>query len=59
MRSVGSGAADELEEQGHAHSKAVGYLLKDAGLRAVGYGWIDFQAANHRAGMQDDGVGLG
>ena len=28
------------------------------GLRAVGHGGIDFQAANHRAGMQHQRIGL-
>ncbi len=59
MRSIGSGAADELEKQSHAHGEAIGDLLEDAGLRPVGDGGINFQAANHWARMQNNGVGLG
>ena len=52
-------AAHKMEEQSHAHGEAVGDLLENAGLRTVGDGRIDFQAADHWAGMQDDRVGLG
>src|SRR5690348_5498182 len=59
MRSVGGRAADQVVEQRHADGEAVGDLLENAGLRAVGNRWIDFKAANHRSGVQQDRVGLG
>src|SRR5580700_7680254 len=47
------------KEHGHAHGKAVGNLLQNAGLRAIGYSRIDLQPANHRAGMEHQGVRAG
>src|SRR5712692_3469366 len=46
-------------EKSHAHSDAVGDLLKHAGLGAVSDLGRDLDAAIHRAGMKNDGVGLG
>src|ERR1700722_2170096 len=51
------GAADQVIEQRHANGEAVGDLIEDAGLRTVGDGGIDFEAANHGPGMQDQRVG--
>src|SRR5579859_4968943 len=47
------GAGNQFEKNGHAHGEAVGDLLENAGLQAVGDSGIDFEAANHRAGMQN------
>src|SRR5579864_9517225 len=52
-------AGDEFKENRHADGEAVGHLLEDARLRAVGNCRIDFQAANHRTRMHQDGAGLG
>ena len=52
MGSVGGSAADQMVEQGHADREAVGDLLEHSGLRAVGHGGIDFQAADDRPGME-------
>src|SRR5579862_600115 len=57
MGRVHGSAADQVIEKRHAHGEAVGHLLEDAGLRAVGNSGIDFEAANHRAGVQHEGVG--
>src|ERR1700688_3820945 len=46
-------------QQRHAHSDPIGDLLEDAGLRTVRDFRSDFHAAIHRAGMENDGVGLG
>src|SRR5260370_27611280 len=46
-------------EKSHAHSDAVGDLLKHAGLGTVSDLGRDLDAAIHRAGMENDGVGLG
>src|SRR5216684_375490 len=46
-------------EKSHAHSDAVGDLLEHAGLVTVSDLGRDFDAAVHRAGMENDGVGLG
>ena len=46
MGRVGRSAADKMVEQGHANGEAVGDLLEHAGLRAVGDGGIDFEAAD-------------
>src|SRR5271170_1706257 len=56
MRRVRSSAADQMVEQGHAYREAIGNLLEHAGLRPIGYGGVDFQAAHDRAGMQDERV---
>src|SRR5271154_557464 len=56
MRRVRSSAADQMVEQGHAYREAIGNLLEHAGLRPIGYGGVDFQAAHDRAGMQDQSV---
>ena len=53
------GTGNQFEKNGHAHGEAVGDLLENAGLQTVGDGRIDFEAANHRARMQNDGVGVG
>ena len=58
MGRIGCCAADEVVEKGHANREAVGDLFEHAGLRAVGDGGVDFQAANHRAGMQHQRIGL-
>ena len=42
----------------HAHSDSVGDLLEHARLRTVCDFGSDLDAAIHRAGMEDDGVGL-
>src|SRR5208282_1393948 len=52
-------AHHEQKEQRHAHGDAVRDLLEDAGLRTVGDFGSDLDAAIHRAGMEDDGVGFG
>ena len=49
-------AADQMVEQGHAYREAVGDLLEHGGLRPVGHGGVNFQAANDRAGMQNERV---
>src|SRR5579862_7587699 len=51
-------AADEVVEQGHANREAVGDLFEHAGLRAIGDGGIDFEAADDGAGVQHERVGL-
>src|ERR1700674_5499728 len=40
------------KEHGHAHGKAVGNLFQNARLRAIGYGGINLQPANHRSGVK-------
>src|ERR1700675_1528068 len=50
---------DHNKEHGHAHGEAVGNLLQNAGLRAIGNSRINFQPANHRAGMEHQGVRAG
>src|SRR6266571_3664404 len=52
-------AADEQEKQRHAHRQAVGHLLEDAGLRAVGDFRSKLDAAVHGAGMQHQCAGFG
>src|SRR5580658_1330312 len=51
-------AANEVVEQGHANREAVGDLFEHAGLRSVGDGGIDFEAANDGAGVKHECVGL-
>src|ERR1700691_4705312 len=58
MRCVCGCAADQMVEQGHAYREAVCNLLEHAGLRSIGHGRIDFQAAHDWAGMKDQSVGL-
>src|ERR1700683_2069297 len=58
VRSVCRCAADQMVEQGHAYRDAVRDRLEHAGLRSIGHGRIDFQAADDRAGMKDQSVGL-
>src|SRR3989449_9828996 len=53
-----TGAADEQEKQGHAHCQAVGHLLEDAGLRAVGDFRSELDAAVHGPGMQHQCAGF-
>src|ERR1700722_16340481 len=48
-------AADEVIQKGHANRKAVGDLIEHAGLGPVGDGRINFKAANHGSGMQNEG----
>ena len=43
-------------EHGHAHGEAVGDLVEDDALRAVGDFAVDFDAAIDRAGMHDQAV---
>ena len=57
MGRVDGRAADQMVEKSHAHGEAVGHLLEHAGLRAVGDDRIDFEAANHGARVQHEGVG--
>ncbi len=57
MGRVDGRAADQMIEKGHANGEAVGDLLEDAGLRAVRDDRIDFEATNHRAGMEHERVG--
>src|ERR1700674_3530619 len=52
-------AAGEQIQNGHANRDAVGDLLEDAGLRAVGNFGRDLDAAIDRAGMQNDRGGFG
>src|SRR5215467_7618270 len=52
-------ADDEQVENSHAHGDAVGDLLEHTGLRAVGHVRGDFNAAVHRAWVQDERVGFG
>ena len=52
-------AADHQEEQRHANSQSVGDLIEHAGLRPIGDGGIDFEAANHGSGMQHQRIGFG
>src|SRR5580692_12231467 len=59
MRLFFRAAHKEQEEQRHAHGDPIGDLLEDAGLRTVGDFRSDLHAAIHRAGMENDGVGLG
>ena len=51
-------AADEVIQKGHANRKAVGDLIEHAGLGPVGDGRINFKAANHGSGMQNEGFGI-
>ena len=53
------GSGNQFEKNGHANGEAVGYLLEYAGLEAVSDSGIDFEAANHWTGVQNDGVGIG
>ena len=61
LRDAVSSVAPEISriEKSHAHGDAVGDLFENAGLRAVGDFGRDFDAAIHRAGMQDERIGLG
>src|ERR1700690_272615 len=52
MRRVCGSAADEMVKQSHADGEAVRHLLEHAGLRPISHCGINFQAANHGAGMQ-------
>ena len=56
---VFSGAGGEQIEDGHAYGDAVGDLLEDGGLRAVGDFGSNFGAAIDWAGMKDERIGLG
>src|ERR1700723_840705 len=58
MRCVCSCAADQMVEQGHAYREAVCHLLEHAGLRSIGHGRIDFQAADDRSRMKNQSVRL-
>src|ERR1700726_3279752 len=44
------------KEHRHAHGKAVGNLLQNARLRAIGNSRIDLQPEHPRAGMNDPGA---
>src|ERR1700689_3430714 len=46
VRCARRGTADEMVKQGHAHGEAVGHLFENGGLRTIGHGRFDFQAAN-------------
>src|SRR5207249_11964310 len=53
------GAIHQEVEDGHAHGDAVGDLIHDDRVRAVGDVAGNFDAAVHRARVQDDDVRLG
>ncbi len=53
---AGQLAAEEQEEDRHAHGDAVRHLLGDHGARQVGHVGGDLDAAHHRPGVGDDGV---
>src|SRR5580700_2264324 len=59
MRLFFRAAHKKQEEQRHADGDPIGDLLEDAGLRTVSDFRSDLHAAIHRAGMENDGVGLG
>src|SRR5512136_1762643 len=59
IRAILRDAGDKQEEQRHAHGDAVGDLLENARLRAVGNFRRNFDTAIHGAGMKHDGIGLG
>ena len=46
-------------KHGHAHGQAVGHLFKDDRTAAIGHFAVNFHAAVDRAGVHDQGVGLG
>src|SRR5271156_906737 len=46
-----------MVKKGHANGQTVGHLIENAGLRSIGDTWIDFQAAIHRTGMQNQRIG--
>src|SRR2546426_810839 len=52
-------ASRQEVQDGHPHGDAVGDLLQDHRIRAVGHGAVDLDAAVHRPGMHDDDVGAG
>src|SRR5579871_1467104 len=57
MWCVHRSTGDEVIEQRHAHGESVGNLFEYCALRAVRDGGINFQAANHRTGMQNQRIG--
>ena len=56
MRRISRRAADKMVEQRHAYGEAVGHLFKHSALRTIGHDGINFETANHRAGMQHERV---
>src|SRR5580704_3164853 len=59
MRLLFRATHKKQEEQRHAHGDPIRDLLEDAGLRTVSDFRSDLHPAIHRAGMENDGVGLG
>src|SRR5579875_2479706 len=57
-RALGLAARDQEVEDRHAHGHAVGDLIHDHGIRAVGHLARDLEPAVQRAGVEDDHVRL-
>src|SRR5437588_13035350 len=50
---------NHVKEEGHPHGKAIRNLFQNARLGTIGYGWINFQPANHRTGVKNKRIRTG